>query len=417
MAEIGAASAEITAANRTIAETAARNAALAAETRQATEASAADVTSSLAAISRLVTLVGTIAQEVRGFGEAIGTVGQVAQNIARIARQTSLLALNATIEAARAGEAGRGFAVVAGEVKALARETAAATAAIGSTVDELAGALRKLIAQAEEGAAVAGEAGGSADRIRQAIGAITAAVNELEANAGHIGAATEEIATRAAGFAATLAEIEAGTARSAEALGRAAGRTGSLLAASERILDLTAHAGVETVDTPFIRKVCEGAAKIEAVFAEAVARGEISEEDLFDKNLVPIPGTDPQQYMTRYIPFLERVLPPIHDPIAASDPRIVWCACTDHNLLLPTHNPQYSKPHGPDPVWNAANGRNRRRYTDKTAQAVAASTAPYLLQTYRRDMGGGRFVLMKDASAPIRVNGRLWGGLRVCYQT
>jgi methyl-accepting chemotaxis protein len=408
---------EITAANRTIAETAARNAALAAQTRQATDTSAAEVTGSLAAIARLVGLAGAIAKEVRRFGEAIDTVGQVAHNIARIARQTNLLALNATIEAARAGEAGRGFAVVAGEVKALARETAAATEAIGKTVGELGGALNELLGQAEEGARVAEEAGSSADRIRQAIGAIAQAVTELEANAGHIGAATEEIATRAAGFAATVAEIEKGTAHAAEALDRAAGRSGTLLEASERILDLTAHAGVETVDMPFIRKACEGAAKIEAVFAEAIARGEIREEDLFDKNLVPIPGTDPQQYMTRYIPFLEKVLPPIHDPIAASDPRIVWCACTDHNLLLPTHNPQYSKPHGPDPVWNAANGRNRRRYTDRTAQAVARSTAPFLLQTYRRDMGGGRFVLMKDASAPIRVNGRLWGGLRVCYQT
>jgi methyl-accepting chemotaxis protein len=122
MAEIGAASAEITAANRTIAETAARNAALAAQTRQATDTSAAEVTGSLAAIARLVGLAGAIAKEVRRFGEAIDTVGQVAHNIARIARQTNLLALNATIEAARAGEAGRGFAVVAGEVKALARD-------------------------------------------------------------------------------------------------------------------------------------------------------------------------------------------------------------------------------------------------------------------------------------------------------
>jgi methyl-accepting chemotaxis protein len=39
-----------------------------------------------------------------------------------------------------------------------------------------------------------------------------------------------------------------------------------------------------------------------------------------------------------------------------------------------------------------------------------------LLQTYRRDMGGGTFALMKDASAPINIAGRLWGGLRVCYR-
>jgi methyl-accepting chemotaxis protein len=38
------------------------------------------------------------------------------------------------------------------------------------------------------------------------------------------------------------------------------------------------------------------------------------------------------------------------------------------------------------------------------------------LQTYRRDMGGGQFVLMKDISAPITVNGRHWGGLRLAIR-
>jgi methyl-accepting chemotaxis protein len=30
-------------------------------------------------------------------------------------------------------------------------------------------------------------------------------------------------------------------------------------------------------------------------------------------------------------------------------------------------------------------------------------------------MGGGNFVMMKDASAPIWVNGRHWGGFRIGY--
>jgi methyl-accepting chemotaxis protein len=102
--------------------------------------------------------------------------------------------------------------------------------------------------------------------------------------------------------------------------------------------------------------------------------------------------------------------------VLALDSRMVFCAPTDHNLLIPTHNPQFRKPQGPDPVWNAANARNRRRYADKTATAVARNTEPYLLQTYRRDMGGGVFALMKDASAPIMAGGQHWGGLRVCYR-
>jgi methyl-accepting chemotaxis protein len=47
---------------------------------------------------------------------------------------------------------------------------------------------------------------------------------------------------------------------------------------------------------------------------------------------------------------------------------------------------------------------------------VAANTKPFLLQTYRRDMGGGKFVLMKDVSSPIIVGGRRWGAFRMGFR-
>ncbi|VWC97060.1 putative methyl-accepting chemotaxis protein [Burkholderia lata] len=66
-------------------------------------------------------------------------------------------------------------------------------------------------------------------------------------------------------------------------------------------------------------------------------------------------------------------------------------------------------------MGNAANCRNRRIYTDRTARTSVSHTKPFLLQTYRRDMGNGHFALMKDVSAPIIVGGRPWGVLRIGY--
>jgi len=57
---------------------------------------------------------------VAGLSGQAAQIGEVVTMIQGIAAQTNLLALNATIEAARAGAAGKGFAVVASEVKALA---------------------------------------------------------------------------------------------------------------------------------------------------------------------------------------------------------------------------------------------------------------------------------------------------------
>ncbi len=67
----------------------------------------------------------------------IGSVDEVARQIAAVAKQTNLLALNARIEAARAGETGNGFAVVADEVKNLAGQTGSATDEIERSVREL----------------------------------------------------------------------------------------------------------------------------------------------------------------------------------------------------------------------------------------------------------------------------------------
>jgi methyl-accepting chemotaxis protein len=407
---------EIVHSNRRIAGGAQLLTQAAAEARNEVTASTQAVSASITTIGNLVSCVEAMSQQLSSLDRAMQNIGRVADGIHRIARQTNLLALNATIEAARAGEVGKGFAVVAGEVKQLAKETGRATTEISETLTALADQVRQLIAQSTEGTRWAETVSQNASAIDTAMRSLETAVGDVDHAADAILGETRDIGTRCENFESTVAALAGGIEQSRGTLSQATARTERVLGISEAVMVMTVESGFETVDSKFIRAAQETAAAIERCFAEAVRTGEITAEALFDKALVPMPGSNPTQYTTRYIDFLDRALPPLHDPVMQIDERMVFCTCTDHNLLIPTHNPQFRLPHGADPVWNAAHGRNRRIFSDKTARAVMENTKPFLLQTYRRDMGGGVFALMKDASAPIRVGGRLWGGLRVCYR-
>jgi methyl-accepting chemotaxis protein len=238
-----------------------------------------------------------------------------------------------------------------------------------------------------------------------------------------VGKEVDAIASAAAGNLeccdTTLQQLEGlatGVDLSSSNLKQADGRVERLLALSETLIEFTAESGVETADTALIRAVIATAKRIGSEFEAAVGRGEISETQLFDERYRLIARTDPPQFLTDYVEFTDRLLPPIQDPLQKSDPRIVFCVAWARSGYLPTHNPDYRRPQGSDPVWNAAHCRNRRIFKDRAVQRVSRNTKAFLLQTYRRDMGGGVFALLKDLSAPIYVRGRHWGAFRMGYR-
>src|SRR5262249_55000179 len=99
-------------------------------------------------------------------------------------------------------------------------------------------------------------------------------------------------------------------------------RVARLLDLSETLIAMIADSGVETSDAPLIRIVIQTAKRISTAFEDAIARGEITLDQLMDENYREIPSTDPKQYLTDYVAFTDRLLPPIQDPIQKSDPRI-----------------------------------------------------------------------------------------------
>ncbi|EUC18086.1 methyl-accepting chemotaxis protein [Paraburkholderia hospita] len=400
-----------------------RIAAAAREMRTVTAQAAGDVETSrrtleasLSDIHGLVEGVTVIESQIGALRAALSHVSRVSEEISLIARQTHLLALNAAIEAARAGEFGKSFAVVAAEVKTLSAKTAQATGQIETTLAQLTEQTERLITEGAENTARAQRVREGTRMIGDVVHSTGHAITQLHAEANQIATLSGEIEEQCNAFESQVLDIATDVEHSGENFVQAKNRLGNLLGVSENLIELTAATGVATADTPFIDAVEQAAAKAGKLFEAAVARGELTMNDLFDDRYVPVPGTNPQQFMTRFTDLTDRVLPLIQEPMLELDPRVAFCAAVDARGYLPTHNLKFSQPQRGDPVWNAANCRNRRMFNDRTGLAAGTSTKRFLLQTYRRDMGGGEYALMKDASAPIFVNGRHWGGLRIGYR-
>jgi methyl-accepting chemotaxis protein len=180
------------------------------------------------------------------------------------------------------------------------------------------------------------------------------------------------------------------------------GRIAGVIAESKRL------------DETYIAKCRDTARHVSEAYARAVAAGRATMNALFDHSYRAIPGTNPQQHSAASLPIAETLLPAILDGIKDADRRIAFCLATDANGYVPVHNREYSQPQrADDPVWNTANSRNKRIFDDRAGILAARSQRPWLVQAYRRDLGGGRFVTLKEFDAPIVLDGRHWGAIRL----
>jgi methyl-accepting chemotaxis protein len=170
-------------------------------------------------------------------------------------------------------------------------------------------------------------------------------------------------------------------------------------------------------NTEFITRAMEAGTALTKMFEDAVASGAISIDDIFDTDYVEIEGTNPVQYRTRILGWADQALPPFQEAFLARDPRMVFCVMIDRNGYLPVHNKIYSHPQRPgDVTWNTAHSRNRRIFNDTSGLAAGRNLRSYLIQSYARDMGNGKTIMMREIDVPIRVNGRHWGGFRTAYK-
>lgn len=349
-------------------------------------------------------------------------ISSIITAIKEIAEQTNLLALNAAIEAARAGEQGRGFAIVADEVRKLAEKTKHAAGEIASKISNIQHEVQET---SKAMTVTSGEVSGVTSIISEAsrsLDSICDSVQRAREQTVQIATAVEEQSLAAEEISKNISKTSVLAVEVKGLADEVTTEADEMVSTAESLMDSTSSFRIlDSADNMFVDKAIDAAGAIASIFRASVAEGKISLSDLFDERYVPIPGTKPEQFTNRAVSFLESVLPAIQEEVLKLDHRVAFCAAVDRNAFLPVHNLQYSRPQRnpvteDDIAWNTANCRNRRFFKDRTGKAAAENQNRFLLRTYRRDMGGGQFVQMKDVSAPIFVDGRHWGGLRIGWK-
>ena len=378
------------------------------------EAGRAAIEDTIGGFKGLTELVVQLGERMYGFASAMNQVQTVSTTIEVIARKTNMLALNATIEAARAGDAGRSFAVVAAEVKKLAHDTRSATSQIALTIGEL----------TREAGAVTSEIKTGVDRSRAAqagFGQISETVREVSEIVGMVDRQTEGIAHSTNLIQTSVDRFKAGLSAFA---GDARDNGGELIKAQKRLshlemlsntmLNTLANSGAEIDDTPMILKARDAMQAVQRKIEQAIDSGEVSLDDVFDRNYRLRPGSDPEQFDTNFCDHADRLVRPVVDALQASDNRIIGCTIGDANGHLPTHLSARSQPQGPDPVWNSAHCRNRRIMIDDQTRYALKSDDPTLM-TYRMERGD-ESIAVKNAYMPLFIKGRRWGNFELAYR-
>jgi methyl-accepting chemotaxis protein len=366
--------------------------------------------------SGLTDLVVQLGERMATFADAMSQVQNVSSSIETIARKTNMLALNATIEAARAGEAGRSFAVVAAEVKKLAHETRDATGQIASTIASLSHEAEVVTAEIETGVARSREAQGGLATITDTVRHVTDLVAMVDRQTDGIAQSTAHIQQSVDSVKSGLESFAADARQNGGQLVQVQGRLGKLETLSNDMLDRLASCGVEIDDTPFILFAQQATRELQNAIEAGVDRGEVSLEAVFDTQYVPMAGTNPQQFETRFCTFADMHVRPLLDRLMQERPRLIACALTDINGYLPTHISERSQPQGPDPKWNAEYCRNRRNFIDDVTRRAIASEKEAMLATYSMDFGQGRYLPVKNVFVPLFVKGRRWGNFELAYR-
>jgi methyl-accepting chemotaxis protein len=385
------------------------------QARTKLEAGREAIDGTIAGFKGLTELVVQLGERMAGFATAMNQVQTVSSTIETIARKTNMLALNATIEAARAGDAGRSFAVVAAEVKKLAHDTRSATSQIASTIGELTREASAVTSEIKTGVERSRAAQNGFGQISDTVKEVTEIVSMVDRQTEGIAHSTSLIQTSVDRVKAGLSDFAGDSRENGGQLVKAQKRLSHLEMLSNNMLDTLANSGAEIDDTPMILHAQEAMRAIMTAVEQGIDRGDITLEDVLDRDYVLIEGSNPPQYNNGFADFADAHVRPILDRFKAKEPKIIGSAITNLDGYLPTHLSERCHTPGPDPVWNDEHCRNKRIFMDETTRKACESDKPATLATYRMELGD-KYIPVKNVFVPLFFKGRRWGNFELAYR-
>lgn len=365
------------------------------------------VSTAVEGMTRLKGQVQSIAEAMLELGENSQKIGGIIDIIDEISDQTNLLSLNAAIEAAGAGEAGKRFSIVANEVRRLADRTADATNQVKALIVQIQQATNSTIMLTEEGSKGVDAASSLVANISEALEKITSAVVETTSAASEIKLMTQQQTTASEQMTETIVEVRDVAVQVATSSQETTQAIAELTALAERLQDLVD----ENLQSKGEAAAIAGSREMERVLTEAVEKGRLTMEELFDENYQPIPDTNPKKYHTRYDSYMDETIKAYQDTFLNNE-MVAFAVLVDRNGYLPTHNSKYTQPLTGDYDVDLVGNRTKRIFDHDVGIKAARNQKGLLTQPYERDTGEK----MLDISAPVYVKGKHWGAFRIGYQ-